>query len=58
MNKSLSNAFASAEMEGFTFTEEQKKFIVTLTENIERGDITWGEAVAIIKERYNESKDT
>lgn len=51
----MNNAFASWEMEGFTFSENEKEFILTLVERIDIGELTWDEAVGIIKEKHNEN---
>ena len=56
MNDKLKNSLASLEMEGFAFTGEQIEFIRNLVERIDRGEITWDEAIEIVKARHsNES---
>ena len=58
MKDKIRNALASVEIEGYEFSIEQINFISNLVERIDNKEINWDEAVAIIKERHNESKDT
>ena len=58
MCDNIKNAFASAEMEGFTFTQEQRDFIISLIESVESKKITWDEAIKIVKARYRDGKNS
>ena len=51
------NAFASWEAEGFTFSDNEKQFILSLVERVDIGELTWDEAVDIIKEKRHENND-
>ena len=53
MNEKLKNSLASVEMEGFTFTGEQIEFICNIVERIERRELTWDEAIIIVKARHS-----
>ena len=53
MNNNISSVFASLEMEGLTFTPEQKQFIIGLIERIDNKEITWEQAIEIVKERHS-----
>ena len=57
MNKNIASAFASIEFEGLIFTEEQKQFLIGLIKRIDNKEITWDEAVKIVKERHNAKSD-
>lgn len=52
MQKRLNNAIASARMEGFEFTPEQVDFLAELIEKVDRGEITWNEAVKKIIKKF------
>ena len=56
MDKNLVNAFATVELEGFEFTGEQKQFIADLVNRVSNREITWDEALKIVKERYDAKK--
>lgn len=56
MDKKLASVFASIEMEGLDFTDEQKRFIVNLVGRVNRHEITWDEAIKIVKERHDADK--
>lgn len=58
MNDKLKNSLASLEMEGFTFTKEQKEFMIWLTESVDRGEITWDEAIKMVKVRHENDKNS
>ena len=53
MNDKIRNALASVEMEGYTFTDEQIEFITDLVERRDSKEISWDEAISIVKERHN-----
>lgn len=46
----VDNAIASNEMEGFTFTEEQRALIIKLVKN----EITFDDALAELNAKYTE----
>lgn len=50
--KNLNNALASAKMEGLEFTDEQINILTKLIERVNRGEITWSEAINSITERH------
>ena len=52
MQKALSNAIASARMEGFDFTDEQLAMLTDLMEQVDQGGITWEEAINNLVQRY------
>ena len=56
MDKKLANAFATIELEGFEFTDEQKQFIADLVNRVNNHEITWDEAIKIVKERHDVNK--
>ena len=56
MDKKLASVFASIEMEGLDFTDEQKRFIVNLVDRVNRHEVTWDEAIKIVKERHDADK--
>ena len=56
MDENLVNAFATVELEGFEFTDEQKQFIADLVSRVSNHEITWDEAIKIVKERYDANK--
>ena len=58
VNDTLRNALASVQIEGYEFTDEQIQFISDLVRRIDGGEISWDEAVQIVKERHNERNDT
>lgn len=47
----MNNALANVEIEGFEFTKEQMEFLTGLVKSIDDGEITWAEAVEIVKAR-------
>lgn len=49
--KALNNALASARIEGFDFTDEQIDMLTKLIERVDRGEITWNEAIKYLIER-------
>ena len=49
--KAFNNAIASARMEGFDFTDEQIDMLTKLIERVDRGEITWNEAIKYLIER-------
>ena len=51
--KALNNALANVQLEGYEFTLEQIEFIKDLIERIDSRELTWDEAIEIIKERHN-----
>ena len=53
MNEKMRNSLASAELEGFEFTAEQVAFLTDLAGRMDRGEITWDEAVKLVKARHN-----
>lgn len=53
VNDKLRNALASVQIEGFEFTDEQIQFISDLVHRIDGGEISWDEAVQIVKERHS-----
>ena len=53
MNDKLKSSLASVELEGHDFTVEQVKFIINLVERIDNGEITWDEAIKIVKARHS-----
>ena len=53
MDENLVNAFATVELEGFEFTDEQKQFIADLVSRVSNHEITWDEAIKIVKERHD-----
>ena len=57
MNNDLEQALASAEFEGFAFTDEQKEFMVKLVESVDSGTITWDEAIQLVKARLEARRD-
>lgn len=57
MNNDLKQAIASAEFESFTFTDEQKEFMVKLVESVDGGTITWDEAIQLVKARLEARRD-
>lgn len=52
MDANLKNAFANVQLEGYDFSTEQVIFITSLVERINSREITWNEAIEIIKERH------
>lgn len=56
--KAFNNAIASARMEGYEFTDEQIQFISDLVRRIDNGEISWDEAVQIVKERHTNKNPT
>lgn len=50
--KAFNNAIASAQMEGFEFTDEQLSLLGNLIEQADDGKITWQEAINKLLERY------
>lgn len=56
IDKKLANAFATVELEGFEITDEQKQFIADLISRVSNREITWDEALKIVKERYDAKK--
>ena len=57
MNNDLEQSIASAEFEDFTFTDEQKEFMVKLVESVDSGVITWDEAIQLVKARLEARRD-
>ena len=53
MDENLVNAFATVELEGFEFTDEQKQFIADLVNRVNNHEITWDEAIKIVKARHS-----
>ena len=49
----IASALASVEFEGLVFTEEQKQFILNLVKRIDNKEITWEQAIEIVKERHS-----
>lgn len=56
IKKALNNALASAKMEGLEFTNAQIDMLTKLIERVDRGEITWNEAIKYLIERYKVSK--
>ena len=56
MDENLVNVFATVELEGFEFTDEQKQFIADLVNRVNNHEITWDEAIKIVKERHDANK--
>lgn len=56
IKKALNNALASARIEGFDFTDAQIDMLTKLIERVDRGEITWNEAIKYLTERYKVSK--
>ena len=56
-NTNFQNALANVQLEGYEFTLEQIQFIKNLIERIDNKEISWDEAVKIIKERHNAKSD-
>lgn len=56
IKKALNNALASVRMEGLEFTDEQIDMLTKLIERVDRGEITWSEAVKYLIERHEVSK--
>lgn len=50
--KAFNNAIASARMEGFDFTDEQIDILTKLIERVDRGEITWNEAIKYLIKKY------
>ncbi len=50
--KAFNNALANARMEGLDFTDEQIDMLTKLIERVNRGEITWSEAINSITERH------
>lgn len=57
MNNDLEQSIASAEFEDFTFTDEQKEFMVKLVESVDSGTITWDEVIQLVKARLEARRD-
>ena len=57
LNCLTNNAFASWEAEGFVFSDNEKQFILSLVERVDIGELTWDEAVDIIKEKRHANND-
>lgn len=53
VNDTMRNALASVQIEGYEFTDEQIQFISDLVRRIDGGEISWDEAVQIVKERHS-----
>lgn len=52
-DNNFNNALANVQLEGYEFTLEQIEFIKDLVERIDSKEITWEQAIEIVKERHS-----
>lgn len=52
-DNNFNNALANVQLEGYEFTLEQIEFIKDLVERIDNKEITWEQAIEIVKERHS-----